>query len=221
MHFPDPNDRIMKLAEAEHFCPHCQQRLSFCHTPPFHVGDGLGWGTDVFFVCLNDECPLYAGSWERFEAQYGHAASCRYMLLPGEKKGEAMMVGGKDAFKGLVVDIDSIKKQNTRYSKEKEAVEQLACCIEQKNLEPVLYLLLDEAADIERRKEACERLASLNDLCCIDPLRNHKFRNTDLEQLVNIAISQILKANHRKECPFCAEVIKNQAKVCMHCKKEV
>ena len=180
MHFPDPTDRIFKLASEEHYCPHCNQRLSFCNTPPFHVGDGLGWGTDVFFVCLNDECAVFANSWKRFEEQYGHNASCRYMLLPGEDKGEVMMVGSQDAFKGLVVDLESIKKQNTRYGKEKESVCQLETCVADQNLEPVLYLILDEAANIEDRKRACECLVELRDLACVDPIRNHAFRNTDI-----------------------------------------
>lgn len=221
MKFPDKNDRIMKLAEEEHYCPYCNERLSFCHTPPFHVGDGLGWGTDVFFVCLNDACTLYANSWQQFEDRYGHSASCRYMLLPGENKGEAMMVGGKDAFKGLVVDIDSIRKQNTRYQKEKDAIQQLDSCVSEQNLEPVLYLILDEAADIDIRKKAIELLTELNDTSCIDPIRNHNFRNTELEQLVNLAINKILQANLKKECPFCAEIIKSKAKLCMHCKSDV
>ena len=124
MRFPDKTDRIIQLAAEEHFCPHCNEKLTCVNTPPFHVGDGLGWGTDVFFVCLNDDCELFVNCWEKFEEQYGHSASCRYMLLPGESTGEAMMVGSKDAFKGLEVDVESIKKQNVRHAKEKEALAQ-------------------------------------------------------------------------------------------------
>lgn len=221
MKFPDPTDRIIKLAAEEHYCPHCNVRLTCVNTPPFHVGDGLGWGTDVFFVCLNDECSLFVNSWEQFEEQYGHSASCRYMLLPGEKKGEAMMVGSKIAFTGLEVDVESLLKQNTRHIKEKEAREQLACCIDEKNLEPALHLILDEGANLEGRKQACQCLVGLSDLSCIDPIRNHKFKNTDLEQLVNLAINKILTDQLSKECPHCAEIIKAKAKLCKHCKSEV
>ena len=217
----DKTERCIKLAQEEHYCPHCKQRLSCCEAPLFHVGDGLGWGTDVFFVCLNDECPLFANSWEEFEQNYGHSASCRYMLTPGSTKGEPMMVGSKDAFTGSVIDIDILKKQNKRYCEEKSAILLLDTCVEEKNLEPVLYLLLDENAHIDGRKRAAELLTKLNDLACIDPLRNHQFRHTDIEQIVNMAIKDILKANFRKECPYCAEVIKAQAKLCKHCGKEV
>ena len=133
------------------------------------------------FVCLNDECPLFVNSWEQFEEMYGHSASCRYILLPGESKGSAMMVGSKEAFTGCIVDPEEFKKQNLRYGKIKDAVAQLADCVEKKNLEPVLYLILEEHADVEDRKKACELLPAINDLSCIDAIRNHHFRHTEIE----------------------------------------
>lgn len=219
--FEDRTERCLRLAQEEHFCPHCKQRLSCCEAPPFHIGDGLGWGTDILFICLNDECSLFAGSWKQFEEQYGHSASCRYVLCPGNTEGESMMVGGRDAFKNSEVNIADLQRQNKRYAQEKEAAAQLATCVAEGNLTPVLYLLLDEHADINVRKQACELLVELNDLACIDPLRNHSFRSTELEQLVNLALRELLANNHLKECPYCAELIKTQAKLCKHCGKEV
>ncbi|MFU8818148.1 MAG: zinc ribbon domain-containing protein [Desulfurivibrio sp.] len=213
----DRTERCLRLAREEHFCPHCQQQLSCCEAPPFHVGDGLGWGTDILFICLNDECSLYAKGWQEFEDRYGHSASCRYVLCPGNEKGESMMVGGANAFKGSEVDVAALMKQNKRYRRQKEAEAQLIECVAAKNLEPVLYLLTDEHADLPVRKKACELLLELKDLACIDPLRNHSFRNTDLEQQVNMAIIELLKMMHRRECPACAEIIKSQAKTCKHC----
>jgi hypothetical protein len=212
---------LIKYAEEEHFCPHCQERLSCCQTPPFHVGDGLGWGSEVFFVCLNDNCPLFVNSWQQFEEKYGHSASCRFMWLPGEKKGSPMMVGGQGAFTGCVIDPESIRKQDKRFALETEAAAKLATAGAEKNLAPVLYLILDEAATPENRKQACEVLVEISDLACIDPIRNHKFLSTEIEQLVNLAIKAVLQANYRRECPYCAEVVKTQAKLCMHCGKEI
>jgi hypothetical protein len=212
---------LIKYAEEEHFCPHCQQRLSCCQTPPFHVGDGLGWGSEVFFICLNDDCPLFINSWQQFEQQYGRSASCRFMRLPGEKKGSPMMVGGKEAFKGCVIDPESITLQSKRFALEKEAAAKLPTAVAEKNLEPALYLMLDEAAVPENRKRACEVLIEINDLACIDPIRNHKFISTEIEQLANLAVKAILLANYRRECPYCAEIVKAQAKLCMHCGKEM
>lgn len=214
-------DACMKHVQEEHFCPYCQQKLTCCNTPPFHVGDGLGWGTDVFFLCLNDECPLFTNSWQQFENMYGQSASCRYMLLPGEKTGAPMMVGGRDAFKGSEVDPSAIQGQNVRYLKEKEAVAQLDTCVEEKNLEPVLALLLDERAALENRTRACELLEKINDIGCVDPLRNHSFRNPELEHHVNHAIHAVLKNHFKRECPHCMEIIKAQAHLCKHCGKEV
>lgn len=219
--FEDRTERCLRLAEEDHFCPHCQQKLSCCEAPPFHVGDGLGWGTDILFICLNDECTLFSGSWQTFEEQYGHSASCRYVLCPGNTVGEPMMVGSKDAFKGSEVNIEELHRQNKRYTKEKEAVDQLDTCVADGNLEPVLHLLLDEHADIIARRRACDLLLQFKDTSCVDPLRNHSFRNTELEQLVNINIRELLNKLHQRECPFCAEIIKAQAKLCKHCGKEV
>lgn len=221
MQFEDRTERCLRLAKEEHFCPHCKQKLSCCEAPPFHIGDGLGWGTDVLFICLNDECPLFAGSWQQFEEQYGHSASCRYVLCPGNTTGESMMVGGKDAFKNSVINIEDLQRQNTRFAEEKAASAQLDTCVAEKNLEPVLYLLLDEHADLAVRKRACGLLLELQDAACVDPLRNHTFRNTDLEQMVNLTIAEMLKQLHLRECPYCAELIKAQAKICKHCGKEV
>lgn len=217
----DKTERCMKLAQEEHYCPHCNTRLSCCEAPPIHVGDGLGWGSEVLFICLNDECPLFVNSWKQFEEMYGHSASCRYMLLPGSTKGECMMVGSKDAYTGSIIDLEELKKQNKRFGKEKEAVAKLDSCVESKDTEPVLYLLLDEWADLAVRKRAAELLIALNDLSCIDAIRNHTFRHTELEQLVNLAIGELLKRNFKKECPYCKEIIKAQAAVCMHCGKNV
>jgi hypothetical protein len=214
-------ESCVKYAQEKHFCPHCQARLSCCETPPFHIGDGLGWGCDVMFVCLNDECPIYTKGWQHIEEQYGHAGSYRYMLLPGEKKGEVLMVGSQEAFTGCVIDPEALKKQNIRYQEEQEALTELATCVEKHNLQPVLKLILDECAGLNGRLKSCKLLVELNDLSCIDPIRNHLFTNKDIEQSANMAINQILQTNFKKECPYCTEIIKKQAKICMHCGKEL
>ena len=212
--------RCYEIAKQKHYCPHCKEQLSCCHTPPYHVGDGLGWGSEIFFVCLNDECPIFNKSWEEFEERYGQASSCRYMLLPNEEKGGPMMVGSKDAFTGMVVDEQNLHSTNKRYKKEQESVAKLDSCLKEKNLEPVLYLITDEDANLEQRHRACELLEEINDLACIDPIRAHKFRHTEIGQLAEVAISKMLKKQNRIVCQYCAEVIKAQAKICKHCGKE-
>lgn len=213
-----PSDACLNHAEEKHFCPHCQTRLSCCTTPPFHVGDGLGWGSDVFFVCLNDECSLFVNGWKHVEVQYGQTASFRYMILPGEKEGGPMMVGSKSAFTGTI-DPKEVQAKNLRYQQEQDSLAKLATCVTEKNLEPVLFLITDEDAVLEGRRKACELLAELCDIKCIDPIRNHKFRHTEIGQLANLAIVRVLQKTFQKECPHCSEIIKAQAAVCKHCGK--
>ncbi len=211
----------LSILDEIHICPHCNTELSCCNAPPFHIGDGLGWGSDVLFICLNDECPLFVNGWQHIEEQYGHSSSYRYMLVPGEKKGTPMMVGSKDAFHGSEVDVEDIKMKNKRYAGEKEALAKMDTCVEEKNVEPLLCLILNEAADIHGRERACELLCEVNDISCVDPIRNHTFKNESLEHKVNMALKQLLAKNYKIECPFCSEIIKRQAKLCKHCQKEL
>ncbi len=210
-----------KVLTEEHICPHCKARMSCCEAPAVHVGDGLGWGSDVLFICLNDACSLFLNGWQNIEERYGHHASYRYMELPGSTEGNVMMVGNKDAFKGSIIDPEVIAKQNERYLKEQAALAALDSCVADKNLEPVLTLILDEAAAIEGRKRAVELLFALNDLSCFDAIRNHEFRNKALEQGTNLMLTAMLKKNFKKECPACGEIIKLQAKKCMHCQENL
>jgi hypothetical protein len=214
------DDRCYQIAREIHHCPHCSTRLSCCRTPPFHVGDGLGWGSEIFFVCLNDEYRIFENSWGEFVERYGKAASCRYMLLPNEEKGGPMMVGSKDAFTGMVVDPDEVAKGNERYRREQEAVARLDCCVAEKDLAPVLCLIIDEEANLANRQRACDLLEGLDDLACIDPIRGHKFLHTEIGQQADLAIGRILKNQNRMECTHCAEIIKAHAKVCKSCGRE-
>jgi hypothetical protein len=213
--------RALKYLEEKHTCPHCKEDLSLCHAPPMHVGDGLGWGSEFLFICLNDECSLFTKGWQYIEDQYGHVGSYRYMEIPGSKETYNMMVAGSAAFTGSLVDVEALKNQNERFQKEQKAVAALDNCVEKGDLESVLYLILNEHCKLSDRKRAVEYLLPLNDVSCIDPIRNFSFRDTGLEQAVNMALNKLLADNFLKECPFCAELIKSRAAVCKHCQKEL
>ncbi len=212
---------VLKYLEEKRSCPHCKQELSLCHVPPVHVGDGLGWGSEHLFICLNNDCPLFVNGWDYIENQYGHVGSYRHMEMPNSKETYNMMVAGKDAYTGSIVDVDAIKQQNERYTIQKAALAALEDSVEKNNLEPVMTLLLDEHCKIDDRKRAAELLIPMNDIACIEPLRNHQFKNTSLEQVVNMAILQILANHFLKECPFCTELVKTRAVFCKHCQKEL
>lgn len=213
--------RDLSYLDKDRFCPHCEQKLSLCEAPPIHIGDGLGWGSDVLLICLNDACSVFINGWDKIEAQYGHHASYRYMELPDSKEKNYMMVGNSDAFKACVVDKKELKRQNERYRKEKEATARLETCVENNDLEPILTLLLDDAARKDPRGKALEYLLEINDLSAIDPLRNHSYVDPAFSSKINMTISQLLKNNFMKECPYCAELVKAQAKKCMHCKEDL
>ena len=214
------DERCYEIAREKHNCPHCKEQLSCCRTPPYHVGDGLGWGSELFFICLNDDCSIFKTSWGEFDEQYGHSASCRYMLLPNEDKGGPMMVGSKDAFTGSIIDPDNLDITNARHQKEKDARAKPDTCVADKDLEPVICLLTDEDAHLPSRHRACELLGELNDLKCIDPIRGHTFRHTEIGQKADLAIVKILRHHNRIECEHCAEIVKAHAKICKHCGKD-
>ena len=211
----------LSVLDEEHICPDCNARMSPCEAPPVHIGDGLGWGSEVLFICLNNECPTFKGGWGKVEVNYGHKGTFRNMQLPGSTELNAMMVGSEIAFTGSVLDPEVIKMQNERHRKEVEATANLDTCLEENNMEPVMTLILDEAATPANRKRAVELLYRFNDLSCIDPIRNHTFKQTEFAMATDMIIAKLLKDNNKKECPFCAELIKAQAKKCMHCKSEV
>lgn len=213
--------RDLSFLDEIHTCPHCEQKMLCCEAPPVHIGDGLGWGSEVMYICLNDYCKVFLQGWENIETRYGHHASYRYMELPGSKEGNFMMVGNSDAFKASVIDPNALKEQNKRYQKEKEALKALDHCVEKGDLEPALYLILDEGSEVEARKKAISLLPEINDLSCIDPIRNHTFRDTSLEMECNHMLQVLMKKNFKKECPYCGELVKMQAKKCLHCKEEI
>ncbi len=213
--------RDLSYLDETHVCPHCEQQMSCCEAPPVHIGDGLGWGAEVMYICLNDHCSLFLNGWENIELKYGHHASYRYMELPNSKEGNYMMVGNSDAFKASVIDPKALKEQNKRYKEEIEALEKLESSAADKDIAPAIHLILDEAADINGRKKAISLLTEINDLSCIDPIRNHKFRDTSLEMACNQAIGLLLRNNFQKECPYCGDLVKQQAKKCKHCKEEL
>jgi len=213
--------RDFSYLDEVHNCPRCQTPMSCCEAPPVHVGDGLGWGSEVLFICLNNECPVFKNGWQHIELQYGHRGSYRCMQLPGSKEQNVMMVASEYAFTGSIIDTEAVKMQNTRYTKEQEAVVALETCVENHNIEPILTLILDEAANLANRQKAVACLRQFNDLSCIDPIRNHTFKDTSLTQECGMIISEILKAHFKKECPHCTELIKAQAQKCMHCKADL
>ncbi len=212
---------LMRYLDEVKLCPHCQQQLSCCEAPPIHVGDGLGWGSEVLFICLNDDCSIFLNGWDKIEQRYGHHASYRYVELPNSKEKNYMMVGNADAFKASVINKEQIIAQNERYQRQKELLARLDSCVAAKDISAPLAILLSESAAKEKRRKAAACLEQIGDLAIVDPLRNHNFRDPALEHAANAAIAAVLKQHFKKECPYCAELVKVQAKRCMHCQADL
>ena len=141
-------DTLMQYIEEKHYCPHCSGDLTLCHAPPVHVGDGLGWGSEYLFICLNDLCPLFVKGWDHIANQYGHVGSYRYMEIPNSKETYSMMVVSKEAFTGSAVDIEEIKRQSARYQRQLQDLAAMDTCLAEKNLEPVLKSFFPESKHV-------------------------------------------------------------------------
>ena len=143
----------LSVLDEEHTCPDCNTPMTACEAPPVHVGDGLGWGSEVLFICLNNECPPFKNGWEKVDINYGHKGTFRNMQLPGSKEMNVMMVASEVAFTGSILDHEEMRLQNERYRIEKEAVAALDTCLAANDIKPVMILILDEAATPAGRKE--------------------------------------------------------------------
>lgn len=212
---------VLQYLDEKHVCPHCQTELTLCHSPSIHVGDGLGWGSEYLFICLNNECSLFVKGWDHIEHQYGHVGSYRHMELPNSKESFSMMVGGYDAFTGSIVDVDDLRRQDVRYQELQKALQQLDECLAKKDIKPVLTVLLNDSARLDDRKRAVMLLVPFNDLNCVELLRNHIFKDEHLGYEVKRALDTILHKHFLKECPYCAELVKLRAVVCKHCQREL
>lgn len=199
-------------------CPHCGQKMLTWEVPPYSFSDGLGWGTTFLYVCFNDECPFLVDGWERMMTYYGQKASYRAMCNPDTMEMGAVPVFSREALKGGIYDEKEERAKEEAEKKSEEALEDYA---KDRNVDAVLAMLIDERAVARLRIRAAELLAQIGDLKAVEPIRNHHFLTSKIEEKASAAVEQIHKANYTRECPFCAEIIKARAAVCKHCGKEL
>lgn len=93
----------MKIKEAP-ACPYCGQKMNKCATPPYNVGDGLGWGSPYLYVCFNDECKLFVNGWRHIKETYGKIASYRCMCYPDNGAMDTMCVLSPEGMKGQIIE---------------------------------------------------------------------------------------------------------------------
>ena len=209
------------MAAEKPVCPHCKKEMSVWEVPPINFSDGLGWGAPYLFVCFNDECSLYKQGWESIEKDYGHTASYRCMCYLGADNFECMPVFSPMGATGQVIDDQVVLQQEMLKENIKKGFLILADCFSNKDGISALRLLLDSAEPERVRLKAAEILGDIASLEALDPLRNAKFGNELVQEEVDKAVKKIHERYFTRECPFCAEIIKNKAKICKHCKEEV
>ncbi|MDM8518201.1 zinc ribbon domain-containing protein, partial [Desulfobacterales bacterium HSG16] len=183
--------------------------------------DGLGWGVPYLYLCFNDECSLYKNGWDNLEENYGQLASYRCLSYPGSGKFDCMPVFSPMGATGQVIDEESIAVEEMLKANVKRGFSILADCYVGKDGLTVLNILLDPAEPSKVRLKAAEMIGDVGALEAVDTLRNHKFGTKLIQEKVDSSISKIHGRFFTRECPFCAEIIKKQAKICKHCGKDV
>jgi hypothetical protein len=222
MAFETREQVLEKILEMEKpTCPHCQEQMSIWEVPPINVGDGLGWGTPFLFMCFNDDCPLYASGWDNMMENYAHRASYRCINFPGTEQFELIPVFSPVGAKGQIIDNQVLAEEEALKQNIKKGFSILADCYINKDGVSILRLLMDSAEPVRVRVKAAEMIGDIGELEAIEPIRNLKFGNQLLQDQVDEAVAKIHGRFYTRECPFCAEIIKQRAKVCKHCGKDV
>lgn len=201
-------------------CPHCKIELKKCQAPTFNFGDGLGFGTDFFYVCFNDECMFYINGWKRMEETYGQRASYRYMRYPDMNEECAIPVMSPFALKGNILEEKDEREMELREAT-RIAYSTLAEAIRDKDLNKIIGVITDENLMQSVRIKALDYMGDHYEHEIIDPLRNHTFEDKTIDKEVNKTIEKVHSRHFTRECPYCAEVIKVKAKICKHCKSEL
>ncbi|KPA19757.1 hypothetical protein MHK_000033 [Candidatus Magnetomorum sp. HK-1] len=202
-------------------CPHCNNEMSIWQVPDFAFGDGLGWGSPYLFVCFNDECSAYKDGWDHIRGTFAHNASYRCMCYPEGDKFEFIPVFSPEGGTGQVVSEQMLKEQEQLKESMKIGFSTLADAYVNKDADSVMLILLDALQPARVRLKAADMIGEVGRVEDIESLENNKYGNDLITKQVKDSIKKIHKRNFTRDCPFCAEIIKERAKVCKHCGKEV
>lgn len=209
------------LSEKKPICPHCNVEMTIWEVPQIAMGDGLGWGTPYLYICFNDECPSYKQGWKSIEDEFAHKASYRTVNYPGTDTFEFIPVFSPQGGKGQVIDNEALEAQEALKEAIKRGFSILADCYTSKNWVEILKLLLDPTEPNRVRIKAAEMTGDLAGIEVLDSLTNIKFGNELLQEKVAGAVKKIHERHFTRECPFCAEIVKQRAKICKHCGTDV
>jgi len=202
-------------------CPHCDQEMSLWEVPQIAVSDGLGWGTPYLFICFNDDCPSYKKGWDHIQETMETMASYRCINEPGRSNFEYMPVYSPIGATGGKLDDAVLIEREAKKELAKQTFSLLTDYYLSKDWDEILKILLDPKIPPKARLKAAEMVGELGDSDATEHLINHKFPTPVLQEGVNKAVEQLHERHFTRECPYCAEIIKNRATLCKHCNKEV
>lgn len=222
MSFETKEDILKKILKMEKpYCPHCNERMKLWEVPPINVGDGLGWGTPYLFMCFNDKCELYEQGWKNIFKNYAHNASYRCINFPGTNTYELIPVFSPVGGAGQLIDEKMLVQEAEIKNNIKRGFSVLTDCYLNKDAVSVLQILMDSTEPAKVRIKAAEILADIGEIEIIEPIASLKLDNVILQNEINRSIQKIYTRFYVQECPFCAEIIKNKAKFCKHCKQDI
>ena len=209
------------LNQEKPICPHCNEEMNIWESPPFAMGDGLGWDSPYLFVCFNDKCPCYVQGWQNLMENYSQHASYRCMQSPNSKNFEFMPVFSPAGGSGQVVDEQVMAEQHALKESIKKGFSLLSQCYVSKDAVSVMRVLMDATEPTRVRIKAAEMAGDIADVEAVELMNSHRFGNEQLQATVNEAVKNIHERFFTRECPFCAEIIKKRANICKHCNKDV
>ncbi len=212
-------EKYMKMDKPR--CPHCDVEMTLWEVPPINFSDGLGWGTPYLFVCFNDECSSYKKGWDALSETMETTASYRCYVEPGRTNFEYMPVFSPMGGQGQKLDNEVLIMQEAKKELLKRTFSVLTDFYISKDWDEILKICLDPAIPARARLKATEMVGELGGVEAIEHLLNHKFPTPVLQDAVQKAITLLHERHYTRECPYCAEIIKKRASVCMHCGREV
>jgi hypothetical protein len=208
------------LTQERPRCTYCGKAMSIWEVPQFPFEDGLGWGTPYLFVCFNNQCPMYAQGWDHIRRNYGRHASYRCICYPGENTFGCMAIFSQNGATGQIVEdeIAAAKLQALKTGIEKK-LSYLEDCYAASDWQAVLKVLFDPIEQDIIRLKAAKIIGEIGIPAAVEPLRNKNFGNGFLSRKIEESVEKIHERFSTRECPFCAEIITTDARICAHCGK--
>ncbi|ETR67049.1 MAG: hypothetical protein OMM_12018, partial [Candidatus Magnetoglobus multicellularis str. Araruama] len=167
------------------------------------------------------DCPSYQSGWDSIRGNFAHNASYRCMSYPDGETFEFIPVFSPEGGTGQVVNEQVLQEQEKLKEAIKHGFSALADAYVNKDADAVLLILFDALQPARVRLKAADMIGEIGRTSDIESLENNKYGNQLITDQVKTSINKIHKRFFTRECPFCAEIIKERAKICKHCGKEV